>query len=150
MFTLRARDIIIAHGHGVMSLEVTKKNQHDAVTIDDSFIAELCQRRLAQLSDHDLFIGHSPSVCRTKFHQLLALLQLQRFGFKWYSLRRGGATYNFGRHGNMGLTLQRGRWESSRTARIYITDGLQALNELTLTDDDRERIAWAAVQLAQS
>ena len=42
-----------------------------------------------------------------------------------YSLRRGGATWNFLMHGSLARTAVLGRWASERTARIYI-DGAMA------------------------
>ena len=39
----------------------------------------------------------------------------------------------FGRHGSLDRLLVQGRWASSKTARIYINEGLAALAELKLT-----------------
>ena len=58
---------------------------------------------------------------------------VERYGFRWYSLRRGGATRAFRFHGQMERVLVRGRWESSKTARIYLTDGVAALAEVSLS-----------------
>ena len=46
-------------------------------------------------------------------------------GFRPYSLRRGGATELFQRTQSMEAALIRGRWESSRVARVYISDGFK-------------------------
>ena len=41
------------------------------------------------------------------------------------SLRRGGATEDFLRHGQLDRTMLRGRWNSQKTARIYIDAAMQ-------------------------
>ena len=39
----------------------------------------------------------------------------------------------FGKHGSLDRLLVQGRWASSKTARIYINEGLAVLAELKLT-----------------
>ena len=60
---------------------------------------------------------------RAKFDQLLQRLELTSRGFRPYSLRRGGATAFFLRTGRMDLVLERGRWNSTATAKLYINEG---------------------------
>ena len=55
---------------------------------------------------------------------------LGSFGFRPYSLRRGGATAYFRATRDMGATIERGRWATLRVARIYINDGLAKEVEL--------------------
>ena len=75
---------------------------------------------------------------------------LQDFDFKPYSCRRGGATNFFIQTGSMELTLARGRWGSSRVARIYINDGLAMLASLTLTPAQADRLHKAALHLTSA
>ena len=58
---------------------------------------------------------------------------LSSYGFRPYSLRRGGATAYFRATRNMGATIERGRWSSLRVARIYINDGIAKEVELRLS-----------------
>ena len=51
-------------------------------------------------------------------------LGLAAFGFRPYSLRRGGATAFYRATRNMAVTIERGRWSTISVARIYINDGL--------------------------
>ena len=60
---------------------------------------------------------------RKRFAQLCHVFDLDSYNFRPYSLRRGGATDLFQRTQSMEAALIRGRWESSRVARIYISDG---------------------------
>ena len=48
---------------------------------------------------------------------------MAHMGFMPYSLRRGGATHACSTSHNLGQMLLQGRWEESKTARIYITEG---------------------------
>ena len=67
--------------------------------------------------------GCSPAAWRVKFDQLLQRLNLNTRGYRPYSLRRGGATAFFLQTGRMDLVLERGRWNSTATAKLYINEG---------------------------
>ena len=53
-------------------------------------------------------------------------------GFRWYSIRRGGATAANLSGVPLGVLMLRGRWSDPRTARIYISDGLAMLADLSV------------------
>ncbi len=148
LFTLRASDIVLGEHKGVVQLASTKKGQLDIVVIYDPFVLKICKLRVAQLSPHELLCGHDPRTMRTMFHQFMRILSLQDGGYKWYSLRRGGATRHFQAVGNLDSTLYRGRWESSRTARIYLAEGLAALCEIQFSAETSALVANAALELA--
>ena len=74
----------------------------------------------------------NPAKWRTLFNQSLESLHLQDFHFRPYSLRRGGATFWFGKHHSLDQILVQGRWQAPKTARIYINEGLAVLAELQL------------------
>ena len=67
---------------------------------------------------------------RSKFASTLKALKLESFGFRPYSLRRGGATHWFRRHGSIDKLMVQGRWAAQKTAKIYINEGLAILAEL--------------------
>ena len=69
---------------------------------------------------------------RAKFNEVLAALNLTEYGFRPYSLRRGGATFWFSRHHSLDKILLQGRWHAAKTARIYINEGLSVLAEMSL------------------
>ena len=60
--------------------------------------------------------------------------------FRPYSLRRGGATWVFQTTGSMEMALLKGRWGSSRVARLYIADGISFLPGMTHTDFARDML----------
>ena len=69
---------------------------------------------------------------RRLFNDCLAGLNLDSHQFRPYSLRRGGATYWFGKHQSLDRLLIQGRWASQKTARIYINEGLAMLTSMNL------------------
>ena len=84
--------------------------------------------------------GHKPhaNLCPTNaawrklFSACLTALSLDVFQFRPYSLRRGGATFWFSKHGSLDKLMIAGRWQAVRTARVYINEGLAVLAELSL------------------
>ena len=69
---------------------------------------------------------------------------LEQHQFRPYSLRRGGATWLFQLSGSMGQALLKGRWSSTRVAKIYMSDALSYLPSLTFTDRAKKLLAtWS-------
>ena len=64
---------------------------------------------------------------RSLFAECLSALKLERFEFRPYSLRRGGATWWFSKHQSLDRLLIQGRWAAQKTARIYLNEGLAML-----------------------
>lgn len=73
--------------------------------------------------DHFILAGR-PSEFYTLFYDVLRALGLESFGFRPYSVRRGGATAYYRATRSMEATIEGGRWASTRVARIYVNDGL--------------------------
>lgn len=73
------------------------------------------------------FLTLKPHQWRKMFNDCLQGLKIQEWGFRPYSLRRGGATFFFLKHGSLDRILIQGRWTATRTARIYINSGLALL-----------------------
>ena len=74
----------------------------------------------------------SNSSWRSRFSECLAALGLEHLSFRPYSLRRGGATHWFSKHGSLDRVVVLGRWQAQKTARIYINEGLSAIAEMAL------------------
>jgi hypothetical protein len=149
IFSLRCADVMVSPdaSTGALTLTMTKKNLRDSVRITDPLVLRFVLRRLSTSPPHDLFIECTPAQARYALSLLLKYFNLEPFGFRWYSARRGGATADFREHGLMERTLIRGRWENSRTARIYITDGISALINLQLSNSQRHHLASHAAFL---
>ena len=71
---------------------------------------------------------------RAKFSEALKALHLEEYGFRPYSLRRGGATHWFRHHGSLDKLLIQGRWAAPKTAKLYINEGLAILAELKIPE----------------
>ena len=69
---------------------------------------------------------------RALFRNLVDHFELEGL-YAVYSLRRGGATWDFLMHNSMERTLLRGRWSSSSTARIYLQDTVATTSMLKLS-----------------
>ena len=137
IFALLCEHVICDEKAGAVVLPKTKKGIRDCVSIECSRVAALCFRRVVRLQPGESFMGLTPQKARSVLKELLHVLNLQRFEFRWYSIRRGGATSQFRAHGQMEKILVRGRWESSRTARLYLTDGVAAMTSVQLSDEER-------------
>ena len=67
------------------------------------------------------------------FKRLCTDTRLPALSWRPYSLRRGGATAHFLEHGSLDKTAVRGRWPSTKTARVYINEAVSTLAQITLT-----------------
>ena len=125
----------VTRGTGILNLHITKggarRAQQEVVTIDDPILVRWLASLLSGMLPGDPLINLSQQRFRTLFADLCRTLRLTQMSFKPYSLRRGGATYNYRRFGNLECTALRGRWACLRTARIYTTDGLATQQEIS-------------------
>ena len=119
----------------VISLGLTKSGKRagaaESVTIH---VYEVLRRlfhwkRSASPREH---LVSSPSKWRTLFNHCLTDLSLEEFSFRPYSLRRGGSTFWFHKHGSFDKLLVAGRWQASKTARVYLNEGLAMMAELKM------------------
>ena len=75
-----------------------------------------------------------PHKWRKTFADAVASLKLENYGFRPYSLRRGGATHWFRHHGSFDKLLVQGRWAAPKTAKVYINEGLAILAEIKIPE----------------
>lgn len=139
-------DFSLGETCGIVSLKGTKTglrhNADEAISITDGLVLEVIRtlvetRRVQNLHLVPLWSG-TASLFRTRFKDLCNVMQLEQFCFRPYSLRRGGATHYFQQTRSMEGALIRGRWESSRVARLYISDALSHLPEIKLSAYTRQ------------
>ena len=122
-------------GPAVLSLGLTKggKRQGAAESIT-LYVEDVC-RRLYQWKYHQSGgrkMALKSHQWRKQFADTLTALKFDQFDFRPYSLRRGGATYFFKQHQSFDQLLNQGRWQTVKTARLYVNEGLAVLAELTL------------------
>ena len=119
----------------IVSLGLTKGGKRqgaaESVVIGYDMVVNFVKRWKELASDHTP-LSASPGNWRALFTDALSALQLQSFGLRPYSLRRGGATWWFAKHHSLDKILLQGRWQAPKTARIYLNEGLSILAEMSL------------------
>ena len=140
-----AKDLLLDEENGIVTLFGTKTGQRDnvgeMVSFSDIFTLETL--RAVQDLQKDRAMMNVPlwyksaQGFRTQFQRYCRRFDLLAHQFRPYSLRRGGATWIFQRTGSMEVALVKGRWSSSRVARIYISDALSYLPGLTFSPEAR-------------
>ena len=116
----------------VISLGLTKSGKRAGASESVTIRVGEVLRRLWQWRHlgFPMKLVSSPSAWRTMFAKCLSELKLEPFNFRPYSLRRGGATFWFQKHGSFDRLLVDGRWQAPKTARIYLNEGLAILAEM--------------------
>ena len=153
LYMLQVRDITFLSDSAVLTLRDTKtgkrKNSGEMVVLQSRIAT--CYLRLAcrGLAPRDSLLRDGPPAFRHLFRNLVDFFELPGL-FAVYSLRRGGATYDFLQHNSMERTLLRGRWTSTSTARIYIQDTIATISQLRLTPLQRQLAIKCASALAPS
>lgn len=119
----------------MVSLGLTKSGKRqgaaESVTL---YHEDLCRRlcRWVQTKPADSLIAGTSNQWSKTFNDILEALGFHKWDFRPYSLRRGGATDMFKKEGSFDRLIMLGRWQSTRTARIYLNEGLSVLAELSL------------------
>ena len=121
------------NGPAVISLGLTKsgKRQGAAESITVNVYDVVRRLRHGKLTSNSP-LSSTVAQWRTKFSDAITDLGLESYQFRPYSLRRGGATFWFTKHGSFDRLMVQGRWQAPRTARIYINSGLAALTEMKI------------------
>ena len=119
----------------VISLGLTKAGKRVGASESVTITEEDTLRRLWQWKQH---APHGASLFppahqwRKLFHEAVQGLGLEEYQYRLYSIRRGGATFYAQKHVQLDRLLLQGRWQSSRTARLYVNSGLATLAEFEL------------------
>ncbi len=119
----------------ILSLPATKtsKQKDESVAVEDPKLAILVQHVLQHASTDSLL-----SVSANQFRSMLRLfctfLNLEACNFTGYSLRRGGASHAFASGQSFDQLLVKGRWQSVKTARVYLDSGRSQLIQIRLPE----------------
>ena len=160
LMNLRISDLVFERGGtaGAVRLEHTKSGQRnaasEALTVNDPLVALLwklaCQERPPGTHPENPVYEGGPKLFREHFQCALIKCEVQGLHYKPYSIRRGGATAFFRLTGNMPATIERGRWATSKVARIYICDGYAMQIRLTQPRALRQRWLGRAERLVRA
>lgn len=142
LLQVRPCDILLGNKSAIISLPNTKSGQRDnvaeMVAFEDPLTLEIARAVIEHSKAQDLYRvpiwNRSAQAFRNRFRFYCKRFDLQGHLFRPYSLRRGGATWTFQCSGSMEVALVKGRWSSSRVARIYISDALSYLPGLTFSE----------------
>ena len=135
LLSLMSRHVEVSSDDGpaVISLGMTKGGQRqgasESITVT---VYDVVRRLRAWKSTPSVKLTESAKAWRAKFAESISALGLDEFQFRPYSLRRGGATFWFSKHGSLDRLLIHGRWQAPKTARIYINNGLATLAEMKI------------------
>ena len=128
----------------VLDLGYTKSGQRkgvrELVVLDEPYAVAVLKTALSHCDPHTLLIRSTAAHWRRNFNRFVELAGLPGFNLKPYSLRRGGAAAFCVHTGSLALALERGRWNQSGTARIYLTEGRVAAQNFAIPDDLRRRL----------
>ena len=112
--------------------------------IDPELVARMLKYVLKDRLPGERIVSRPPHQLRKLLKEMIAVFGLSDFNFQWYSLRRGGASYDFSRHGSMEATLLRGRWESVKSARVYVNEALAASVYIRMSEESKRLLSQAA------
>ena len=139
LLMLRVGHISLAKGckHIIVNLGLTKggrrKGGEEPVVLEDRALWSLLNVVFHSRRPGEYLLNLKPYLFRRRFAELLTSCGLDGLSYMPYSLRRGGATTLFKETANLDLTMVRGRWQSQRTARTYVNDGVAAAKEESFT-----------------
>ena len=135
LLAMRCQDVHIdpRTGRGVIFLPFSKSaarsGARESVEVSDAWIGRLLYLFCRGKPPDQLLFLESAHVQRTRLTRALLALSLPS-SLRWRSLRRGGATALYQHGAEVARIAILGRWANSRTARIYINDGLAMLHAL--------------------
>jgi integrase len=114
-----------AGGTPALRLADTKTGPNKFVSVWDAQVAEVLQSFLRSSSARrdDLLFPFSPASYRLLMRDVCDSLGLSGLQLVPHSLRHGGATRDFMRHGDVTQVMHRGRWASTKSAARYIQQG---------------------------
>ena len=144
--TLNSFDFGCRGGTFVVNLGRTKGGRrkglkNESVISKDQVLLTLLLKRFEGADLGTRLLPKSDPEMRRCFRKLILRCGLSPDDYKPYSLRRGGSTHLYKITGNMGLVVERGRWSSIRTARIYVQEAEAMLKQMRLTAGQLDRVA---------
>ena len=137
LLSLRAQDVLLAAGGGVVFLPSTKGAKRslipfERIEISKKSTTQAFRALLKGKKPGDFLWTSSRQSFMSLWHSVVEALHLQDGNFFPYSLRRGGATSAYRAGSSLDQLVTKGRWQQVSTARLYLDLGLQAQVALTL------------------
>jgi integrase len=109
-----------------------RKGADEFIEFDDPLVVTLLKKAVDECnSDSDPLFGLNYNEFRSLLRSFCDTYGLSESGFRLYSLRRGGAAYDFRVYGSYDRALERGRWAHVSSAKVYLHDARAALISLS-------------------
>ena len=144
---LRASSFVFPDDPGpvLLTLEATKSAKRrgvraESVVLSDPMLLSYLRVLIPRLEPGECLFAGSGQEFRSIFMQLCSNASLPSLPWRPYSLRRGGATAHFLQFGCFHKTAARGRWESIKTARLYVDEAVALLATIAATRKQQARI----------
>ncbi|CAE7439662.1 unnamed protein product [Symbiodinium sp. CCMP2592] len=136
LYQLRVGDITFYTSRAALRLGLTKAGkrtgQEEMVVINRQIAVKWLHRACVGMSDDELLLRRGPDFFRECFKLFINEFDLAELKINVYSLRRGGATWDFLAYQSMERTLLRCRWASTSSARVYLQDAVATIAHLKL------------------
>ena len=121
----------------VLALDGTKTGGRRAVLeyveVFDPGVLVLLRRWVFRRAQQPFLLNFPYSSLRRAFAAYVGALGGESLGLRLYSLRRGGASFDFRRHGRFDVALHRGRWASIGAAQVYLKDAQASAVRISLS-----------------
>lgn len=151
LFNIIKKDVVMYDKKALIKLPSTKTGNREGhvqmVVVESPVALRWLRRRLSGLQPGARLSQRSPKKLRELFLAALEGFELHDQHITWYSLRRGGASWDFLSHGLMEKTLLRGRWQSHKAARVYVQDAAATVADLQIPRASRAALQKAAQSL---
>ena len=105
----------------------------ESVVLTDKILIQYLHVLLPRILPGERLWPKDSQSFRMQFRLLCTDARLPALPWRPYSIRRGGATAHFLQFGSLDKTAVRGRWQSTRTATVYINEGIAALTSIVTT-----------------
>jgi hypothetical protein len=151
LYSVRVKDVTFKQHKAIVRLPSTKtsarKGAAEVVVCESALAVKWLLLSFANKGPDDLLLTCGAAKFRLIFQQLKVIFNIED-NLSVYSLRRGGATWDFLNRGSMERTLLRGRWQSNASARIYLQDAAAAVSLLKLTKEQTSQIKFCLRNLS--
>ena len=120
----------------------------ESVVLTDPVLIEYLHVLLTRILPGEHLWPKDSQSFRTQFRELCADARPPPLPWRPYSLRSGGATAHFLQFGSLDDAAVRGRWQSTRTARLYVDEGIAAHASIVSTPAQERHIRSLAASVA--
>lgn len=154
LLNVQAKDIVLSarSDTGILYLSLTKTAALNPgsghITIHDRCLLHLLRPWKTVAPPDQFLVSWSSSKFRSEFHRALVAAGLLQYGYKPYSLRRGGATALWLDTHNYSHVAHQGRWSTERTLKVYIQDSISLLTDISFRPNQLQKqliSQWDAV-----